>query len=295
MTLKKGHYWLPVDQYSGGIEHATMHLIYTRFFTKFMRDLGLVNFDEPMKALFNQGMVLGEDGEKMSKRGKVVAPDDLVAELGADTVRVYLMFFSKWDQGGPWNHAGIRGPQRFLQDVWRLTQHNYIPDVVDEAQERALQRKTHQTIRKVDEDLQNFSFNTAIAALMELRNMLATVERSATVSAGIWDEAIDSMLLMLAPFAPHITEELWEQRGYAYSIHQQAWPQWDEEIAKEEQVTVAVQVNGKVRDRVEVNAGISDDDLQKIAISSEKVQAWLKGKEPRKIIVIKGRLVNIVV
>ncbi|MFN2170205.1 MAG: leucine--tRNA ligase [Candidatus Promineifilaceae bacterium] len=293
---KEGEYWLPVDQYTGGIEHATMHLIYTRFFTKTMRDMGLVNFDEPMKALYNQGMVLGEDGEKMSKsRGNVVAPDSLVDQYGADTVRTYLMFFAKWDQGGPWNYDGIKGPQRLLNDVWMLANADYEPQKVDKEADRALQRKTHQVVRKVGEDMESFSFNTAVAAIMELRNALLAAQRDKNVSVAIWQEAIEKMLLVLAPIAPHITEELWSRRGKPYSIHQQPWPTWDEEIAREEQVTLIVQVNGKVRDRIEVPADTDDGALKEAALASENVQRFLDGREPRKVIVVKGKLVNIVI
>ncbi|UCG24215.1 MAG: leucine--tRNA ligase [Chloroflexota bacterium] len=292
---EEGRYWLPVDQYTGGIEHATMHLIYTRFFTKAMREMGLVRFGEPMMALYNQGMVLGEDGDKMSKsKGNVVAPDALVRQYGADTVRAYRMFFAKWDQGGPWKYDGIKGPQRLLYDVWDLGSQAYQARKVDELADRALRRKTHQVIRKVTEDLEDFSFNTAVAAIMELRNELMNAQRSGQVSETSWDEAIDALLLLLAPITPHIAEELWQSRGNSYSIHQQPWPKWDEATAKEETVTLVVQINGKVRDRIEVAAGLDDDRLKATAMESEKVRNWLGTKEPRKIIVVRGKLVNIV-
>jgi leucyl-tRNA synthetase len=290
----EGEYWLPVDQYTGGIEHATMHLIYTRFFTKAMRRMGLVASTEPMLALYNQGMVLGEDGEKMSKsRGNVIAPDLLVQEYGADTVRTYLMFFAKWDQGGPWNYDGIKGPQRLLFDVWELATADYLPGSVDGQASRDLRRKTHQVIRKVTEDLESFSFNTAVAAIMELRNTITEARRTRNVSQEAWHEAIEHLLLLLCPIAPHITEELWERLGKPFSIHVQRWPTWDEELAKEETITLVVQINGKVRDRIEVPAGKDDHWLQDKALASEKIKQWLEGKEPRKIIVVKGQLVNI--
>ncbi|MBP8058782.1 MAG: leucine--tRNA ligase [Chloroflexi bacterium] len=291
----EGAYWLPVDQYTGGIEHATMHLIYTRFFTKAMREMGLVTTDEPMLALFNQGMVLGEDGEKMSKsRGNVVAPDNLVEKYGADTVRAYLMFFARWEQGGPWNYDGIKGPQRLLQDVWQFSLSAYQPSAVNESATRTLRRKTHQTIRKVTNDIESFAFNTAVAAVMELRNALQEAAKQRNVTTEAWNEAITNLLLVLAPIAPHITEELWERRGGNYSVHQQTWPTWDEEVAKEESITVVVQVNGKVRDRFEMAADTSEDEIKAAALRSEKAQAWFEGKEPRKVIVVKGQLVNIV-
>jgi leucyl-tRNA synthetase len=293
----EGDYWLPVDQYTGGIEHATMHLIYTRFFTMAMRDMGLVDFNEPMIALYNQGMVLGEDSEKMSKsRGNVVAPDELVDKYGADTVRTYLMFFAKWDQGGPWNYDGIKGPHRLVQDVWDLGHHVYSPTGEDETASQALRRKTHQTTRKVSRDIESFSFNTAVAALMELRNSLTAAQRQANVSADAWHEAVDTLLLLLAPFAPYISEELWVARGHDYSVHQQPWPVWDEEIVKEDTFELVVQVNGKVREKIEVEAGTDDETLKEIALNSERIREdWLNGKTPRKVIVVRGRLVNIVV
>ncbi len=292
----EGEYWLPVDQYTGGIEHATMHLIYTRFFTKTMRDMGLVDFDEPMLALYNQGMVLGEDGEKMSKsRGNVVAPDRLVAQYGADTVRTYLMFFAKWDLGGPWNYDGIKGPQRLLYDLWDIATCDYQPETIDPVSNRDLRRKTHQVIRKVTEDLEGFSFNTAVAALMELRNALNEAQRARKVSQAVWSEAVRSILLLMAPIGPHIAEELWERRGNPYSIHEQPWPDWDEEVAKEEMITLVVQVNGKVRDKIEVSAELSEPELERTALASERVQQWLAGQAPSKVIVVRGRLVNIVV
>jgi leucyl-tRNA synthetase len=292
---EEGAYWLPVDMYTGGIEHATMHLLYTRFFTKAMRDMGLVPFGEPMQALYNQGMVLGEDNEKMSKsRGNVVAPDALVRQFGADTVRAYIMFFAKWDQGGPWNYDGIKGPHRLLNDVWDIGLHEYEAGEVTAEAERALQRKTHQVIRKVTEDLETFSFNTAVAAIMELRNELQEARRAQSVSAAVWRQTVDTLLLLLAPIATHITEELWMRRGGDYSIHQQPWPVWDEEIAREDSITVVVQVNGKVRDRFTAPAGTDDETLKSLALAAENVQRQLDGREPRNVIVVKGQLVNIV-
>jgi leucyl-tRNA synthetase len=297
---EEGRYWLPVDQYTGGIEHATMHLMYTRFFTKALRDMGLVDFDEPMLRLYNQGMVLGEDGEKMSKsRGNVIAPDDLVRTYGADTVRTYLMFFARWDQGGPWDSQGIKGPRRFLEDVWNLVaQRREETGERKEASEdevRALRRKTHQTIRKVTEDLGSFSFNTAIAALMELRNTLQEAKASALYEGEAWHEALEALLLLLCPIAPHITEELWARLGKPYSIHQQEWLTWNEGVAAEEMLTLIVQVNGKLRDRIEVPVGITEDRARELALTSEKAQRHIGDKEPRKVIYVPGKLVNVVV
>ena len=287
-------YWAPVDQYTGGIEHATMHLIYTRFFTKAMRDMGLVDLNEPMLRLYNQGMVLGEDGEKMSKsRGNVIAPDALVERFGADTVRTYLMFFSRWDQGGPWDSKGIKGPRRFLEDVWALVMDQAAEGKAEPKLATKLRRKTHQTIQRVTDDLESFSFNTAVAAMMELRNLMREV-KPALYKTAAWDEAVKNLLLLLAPFAPHITEELWAQIGKPYSIHQQSWPTWDKEVAAEKSITLVFQINGKVRDRVDVPADIGAEEAKALALQSEAVGRHLGGKEPRKVIYVPGRLVNIV-
>ena len=296
----EGRYWLPVDQYTGGIEHATMHLMYTRFFTMALRDIGLVDFDEPMLRLYNQGMVLGEDGEKMSKsRGNVISPDDLVRAYGADTVRTYLMFFARWDLGGPWDSQGIKGPRRFLEDVWNLVLER-AEDVAErgepkEKEVRALRRKTHQTIRKVTEDLQSFAFNTAIAALMELRNALQEAVKAGLHGTEAWDEAIESLLLILCPIAPHVTEELWARIGKPYSIHQYDWPEWDEEIAAEEMLTLVVQVNGKLRDRIQVPVDITEEEARELALASQKVQHHIGDKALRKVIYVPEKLINIVV
>jgi leucyl-tRNA synthetase len=294
----EGRYWLPVDQYTGGIEHATMHLMYTRFFTKALRDIGIVDFDEPMLRLYNQGMVLGEDGEKMSKsRGNVVAPDELVRTYGADTVRTYLMFFARWEQGGPWDSQGIRGPRRFMEDVWSLVVERRDTDGAkpDPQEIRALRRKTHQTIQKVTEDIGSFSFNTAIAALMELRNTLQDAKKTALYDTEAWHEAIEALLLLLCPFAPHITEELWHWLGRPYSIHQQRWPVWDAEIAAEEMLTLIVQVNGRLRDRIQVPADITEERARELALASENVQRHVGDKKLRKVIYVPEKLVNIVV
>jgi len=298
----EGDYWLPVDQYTGGIEHATMHLLYTRFFTKAMRDIGIVNFDEPMVRLYNQGIILGEDGEKMSKsRGNVIAPDDLVQQYGADVVRGYLMFGFRWDQGGPWSSTGVLGIQRFLERVWTLVMDtpSLPPQTVgeddDDAQVRALRRKQHQTIRKVTQDLERFSFNTMVAALMEYTNHMVKAKETPTVRTAAWHEAIETLLLLMAPSFPHISEELWAHTGRAHSIHLQAWPTWDEELAAEETITVVVQVNGKVRDRFEAPADIGEEEANEKALATAGAQKYLKGKQPLKVIYVSGRLVNIVV
>jgi len=393
---KEGAYWLPVDQYTGGIEHATMHLLYTRFFTKALRDLGLVDLDEPMLRLFNQGTILGEpqdgdfvavtgrwqddaflaeridilvrpqdgrlpreglptyllsddmvrgevwqrdegglkvriesgeadrivvvnakgatilfDGqpmrlmdvqmhlevEKMSKsKGNVVAPDILVDKYGADTVRAYLMFAFDWGSGGPWNSRGIEGTYRWLNRVWALIMDDspVVGGQADPATVRQLRRKTHQTIRKVTHDVKAFAFNTAIAALMELTNLMKKLQGTPVRGTQAWAEAVESMILMMAPFTPHIAEEMWHQTGHAFSVHTRPWPVWDEEAAKEEVMTLVIQVNGKLRDKIEVPVGIGAEQAKALALKSEAVQRHISGKTIRKIIFAANKLVNIV-
>ena len=294
---KEYDYWMPVDTYTGGIEHATMHLIYTRFFHKAGRDMGIMEGHEPMAQLRNQGMVLGEDGEKMSKsRGNVVAPDALVAEFGADTVRAYLMFFARWDLGGPWDSQGVGGPARWLRRVWAL-----FTETPEEKQpfanvERDLRRKVHQTLQSVTRDFENFQFNTIVSALMELLNFMYQAREQGAFGTPAWDEAVDIYLHMLAPVTPHVAEELWvEVYGKPYSIHTQPWPAVDMEATREDTITLPVQVNGKLRDRVEVPANVSEEEAKAAALACEGAQKFLEGREPRKIIYIPGRLVNIVV
>ncbi len=288
-------YWMPVDTYTGGSEHATMHLMYVRFFHKAARDCGITTGREPMRQLRNQGMVLGEDGEKMSKsRGNVIAPDDLVQRYGADTVRSYLMFFARWEVGGPWNSSGIEGNARWLKRVWATLLEPAEGGASREVL-RSLRRKTHQTLRMVTYDFENFEFNTIISSLMELLNEMGRAKNAGAFGTPEWDEAVDIYLRMLAPVCPHIAEELWERLGKPYSIHTQAWPEVDEEAARDEEITLVVQVNGKLRDRIQVPVGISDAEAEQKALSSPAVQQALAGKQVRKVIVVPGKLVNFVV
>jgi len=293
---EEADYWMPVDVYTGGIEHATMHLIYTRFFTKAMRDMGLVDFDEPMLMLRNQGIILGEDGEKMSKsRGNVVSPDELVEQYGADTVRGYLMFGWRWDQGGPWDSQGIQGVYRWLHRVWTLVLNpTDVEGTPTEEQIADLRRATHQTIRSVTDDIQAFSFNTAIARLMEFTNTLQKAKRTPVYGTDSWDEAVKTLLLLTAPSCPFVAEELWARIGGAYSIHEQPWPEFDPELAAEEMITLVVQVNGKLRGRIEVPADISEERAKEAALADENVQHHLEGKALRRLIYVPGRLVNVV-
>ena len=293
--LKK---WMAVDQYTGGAEHAVMHLLYSRFFAKGLHDMGLVDYDEPFLRLFNQGIILGEDHEKMSKsRGNVVNPDEVVSQLGADAVRCFLMFIGPWDQGGPWSDVGINGTARWLNRVWDIAVRDakHLEDSpADETAVRDTSRLLHQTVRKCYADLDRFKFNTAIASLMELTNHLNKVWAGATIDAATWRECIEKLLLMLAPMAPHMTEELWEMNGHPYSIHQQDFPTWDEDLAAEDVITLVVQVNGKVRDKLEVPAGIEETEAKELALASPRVQSHVEGNTVAKTVYVPGRLVNVV-
>ncbi len=389
-------YWLPVDVYTGGAEHATMHLLYSRWFAKAMRDLGMfeetmdimqkhgrnpdvMQLGEPMLKLRNQGQVLGEersghfivasgtwqaaklfadkvevidpanaptkrsklvvgeiikrtenlltvdvgDGElrtvevvpdavvtipgmagvgrpdqlkhhleiqRMSKsKGNVVNPDDWVSKHGSDSVRAYLMFGFDWIKGGPWDSKGIQGVVRWINDVWDIVTTYQAPATGNAEAERDLERKVHQAIKRVADGLENFSFNGSIAGLMKFRNDLKDVMKAGAVGADAWHEAIKDMLLLMAPFTPHVAEELWAQQGHGYSIHQQSWPEYDQAKAAEDMVTLVVQVNGKVRDRVEVAAGISEAEANTAAMNSESVQRALNGGAPKKVIFIAAR------
>ncbi len=291
--------WLPVDQYTGGAEHAVMHLLYSRFFIKALHDMELVDFDEPFRRLFNQGVILGEDHEKMSKsRGNVVNPDLVVQHLGADAVRCFLMFIGPWDQGGPWSEVGMNGMARWLNRLWDMlvrdpAELDASPD--DEQAVRDSRRLLHQTIRKCHADLERFKFNTAIAALMKLSNHLNHVWAESSIDSTTWRECVEKFLLMLAPLAPHISEELWELTGHRYSIHQQRFPSWDEDLAAEEMMTLVVQVNGKVRDKLEVPAGIEEAEAQELALTSPRVMSFTQGKSVNKTVYVPGRLINMVV
>ena len=291
--------WMPVRQYTGGAEHAVMHLLYSRFFIKALRDMDMLNIDEPFLRLFNQGVILGQDHEKMSKsRGNVVNPDDVIDQVGADAVRCFLMFIGPWDQGGPWSDEGINGVVRWLNRVWTVVgQDAALLDQApsDPATVRETQRVLHQTIRKCYQELDRFKFNTAIAALMEFLNHLNKVWNDRSVDSSIWQECIEKFLLMLAPMAPHVAEEMWERTGHAYSIHQQLFPTWDDELAAEEEITLVVQVNGKVRDRIPVPAGIAEADARELALGSQRVQSHTDGKTLKNVVYVPGRLVNVVV
>jgi len=291
---KQINYWMPVDLYTGGAEHATMHLLYSRFFVKAIRDIGIVKFDEPFTRLFNQG-IIGSHGEKMSKsKGNVVTPDDYVADLGADAVRVYLMFVGPWEQGGDWNDNGIIGMGRWLKRVWNLVSAGYVAKARDAEAEKECLRIMHKTIKKATEDMEKFRFNTMLSALMEYSNLLSRVQENGSIKGTVWVDAVKALLLLLAPSAPHMAEELWQQLGYTYSIHNQSWPKWDRELAADEEITLVIQVNGKLRDKLSVPAGITEEAARLLAFEQHRIKGYIEGKSIAKVIYVPGRLLNIV-
>ena len=300
-------YWFPIDLYVGGIEHAILHLVYSRFWTKVMRDLGLVTLDEPVTRLFPQGMV-HKDGEVMSKsKGNTVAPDDVIARYGADTLRLYILFAGPPELAMEWSESGIEGPHRFLQRVWRLVNAHAealkqkprapLPDGLPE-QARELRRKVHQTIQRVTRDVEErIQLNTAVAALMELVNEIYRVEAQLASGAGqeALREALETLLLLLNPFTPHVCEELWARLGHDQSLVRQPWPVFDAEAAREDAVELAVQVNGKVRGRVVVPRGAGEDQIRAQALAEPRVAEHVLGKQMVKFVVVPGRLVSMVV
>ena len=307
--------WLPVDQYIGGIEHAILHLLYARFFTKVIHDLGLIDFDEPFAHLFTQGMICKrskKDGQlyKMSKsKGNVVSPDGLIEQYGADTVRVYTLFIGPPEKDAEWNDSGIEGAARFLKRVWRIVYSNRktllefkdtTPEITSmEKVERDLYRKLNETIKSVSHDMDgSFHFNSAIAQIMELMNTLdaSTIdENSSEQHKIVFRNTIESILILLSPFAPHITEELWREIGYNDSILTATWPECVEKALEKDEMDIVLQVNGKVRGHITIPTGTSKDDLEKLALANEGVVKFIEGKTIRKVIVIPNKLVNIAV
>jgi leucyl-tRNA synthetase len=275
-----------------------MHLLYARFWTKVLADAGLIGFREPFPRLRSQGIVHASDGKRMSKsRGTVVTPDEVVERYGADILRVYLLFIAPFDHDVNWDEEGIAGSERFLHRMWRICQAAELQESRrtegQMAVEDALRRTMHKTIRRVTDDVEAFKFNTALAAMMEWINTLAAhlEEHGATPAL---QEATGILIRLLAPFAPHIAEELWSRRGGNSSVHQQPWPVYDLALTADETVTLIVQVNGKVRDRIAAPAGVLDDEARRLALASPRVQAHLDGRPPRQVIVVPGRLVNVV-
>ena len=277
------NYFAPVDWYNGGMEHTTLHLLYSRFWNKFLFDIGLVPTNEPYKKRTSHGIILAGDGEKMSKsRGNVVNPDKVIEQFGADTLRVYEMFMGPFEQAIAWSEASLVGPRRFLEKVWRLNSSAWSDLSVDDNFEM------NSVIKKVSEDIENMSFNTAVSSLMIYTN---TLEKR----GGVTKDEYEALLKLLAPFAPHMTEELWGTLGHSESVHATPWPAYDESKLIKSEITMVVQVNGKVRAQIVVSKDQNQDEIEKLALSNTDVSKWLEGVEVKKVIVIPGKVVNIVV
>ncbi len=299
---EEARYWMPVDQYIGGIEHAILHLLYSRFFTKVIHDLGLVDFTEPFSNLLCQGMIT-KDGAKMSKsKGNVVTPGDYIDRLGADTLRLYVLFMGPPELSKDWSDKGVEGAHRFLGRVWRMVHERYLPAVEAAAgapppgpRHRGMRGLTHRTIANVTRDTEEFAFNTAISFIMELVNGIYHYTSEGEIDVEVLREAVVSVIELLAPFAPFITEELWSVLGREGSVHSNPWPGYDEELARPEEITMVVQVNGKVRDRVNVPVGTGEERMREIALAADNARKHIEGKEIRKVVVVPGKLVNIVV
>jgi leucyl-tRNA synthetase len=290
--------WLPVDQYIGGAEHAVMHLLYARFFIKALRDMGYLKFDEPFTRLYHQGIVLGPDGQKMSKsRGNVVAPDDVVDKYGSDTVRAYLMFMGPFDAGGSFIAENMEGVWRFLNRFWSLVSDTWVerPSSEETDESRAIERLRHKTIKRVSEEYSNFRFNTALAALMECNNALMKQQRQPVARSQAYRDTLETMMQLLAPLTPHITEELWQATGHSGSIHVSTWPSYIEALTQDETFTLVVQVNGKVRERIEVSADISEQEARQVALTNSRVASFIGESTVTKVIYVPGKLINIVV
>ncbi|MGA2916425.1 MAG: leucine--tRNA ligase [Sedimentisphaerales bacterium] len=284
---KKENYWMPVDLYIGGAEHAVLHLLYSRFWHKLLYDLGYVSTPEPFKKLINQGMILGEDNQKMSKsRGNVVNPDKVIADYGADSMRLYEMFMGPLEAVKPWSTRSVEGVHRFLNKLWRAVT-DEDSNIKDIEPDEDTQRLLHQTIKKVTLDIENFRFNTAISQMMIFVNHISRLEAKPK-------KAIATFVLVLAPFAPHIAEELWQRLGHQNTLAYENWPKFDEKLAKEKEIELAVQVLGKIKDKITVSADADEEEIKQKALACEKVASVIAGREIKKIIVIKSRLVNIV-
>ena len=302
-------YWMPVDQYIGGVEHAVLHLLYSRFFTKVIRDLGLLTVSEPFQNLLTQGMVI-KDGAKMSKsKGNVVDPNYLIEKYGADTSRLFSLFAAPPEKDLDWSDKGVDGAYRFLNRLWGIVYKNRealsvkrkvtgepIHTLHLKGHSLHLFRKTHQTIKKVTTDIEReYHFNTAIAGMMELVNEITSFDPESDEDRAVLKFALEKLLLLLSPFSPHIAEELWDAIGNKPSIFEQKWPAWDEVAAREEQIELVIQVNGKLRSKMMISVGLPDDNIKKIALEDLRIREIIGIKAIKKVIVVKGKLVNIVI
>ncbi len=283
--------WLPVDLYVGGAEHAVMHLLYARMWTKVMFDEEMIGFDEPFPALRNQGVVWASDGQRMSKsKGNVVTPDAMIDKYGADALRLWELFMSPFDEATNWNENGIGGTLRFIQRVWTMMRRYIDSGAPTGSPSEETLKKTHKTIQLVTDHIDRLRFNTALAAMMDHLNHISKLK-----PAEMDRFTLESFILLLAPMAPHVTEEIWRSLGHPSSIHLERWPSFDPKLVIDETVTIVVQVNGKVRDRIEVPADTSEDNVRQLALSRDAVKRHLDGKPPKKLIYIKNKMLSIVV
>ncbi|HMS91922.1 MAG TPA: leucine--tRNA ligase [Candidatus Saccharibacteria bacterium] len=288
--------WLPVNRYMGGVEHAILHLLYSRFITKFLHEQKLVDFTEPFTQLINQGLILGPDGNKMSKsKGNVIDPAEYVDKYGSDALRLYLMFMGPYEEGGPWDSGRFEGTYRFIGKVWDMVTIEYQEVDVDSILEAELQSRLHKLIKKVSEDLKDVKFNTAISAMMEFVNYAGKLKQDGVVSKRAWQDMMIVFTTILAPFAPHLCEELWEYQGNTESVHIQSWPKYDPQLIKDDVETIVIQVNGKLRGEFVIESGTSKEILEKKAIELNTQNNYTKDLEVLKTIVVPGRLVNFVV
>lgn len=288
-------YWMPVDLYVGGAEHAVLHLLYARFWTKVLADAGLLPFREPFSKLANQGQLLGADGYRMSKsRGNVNTPDSIVDAYSADALRVYEMFMAPFEQDIAWSTEGLNGAWRFLNRLWNLYGETYFQGADSRGEDPELQRMLHKTIRNVGERVESFRLNTMVSALMEFVNFLSDRQRSDAWRTAAFHQALDVLLLLLAPSAPHMAEELWRLTGHTGSVHRQTWPVWNEELARDEIIQIPVQVNGKLRGIVEVSSEAGPEEVQQAALSQSRIQQHLEGQKIDKLIFVSGKVLNIV-
>jgi leucyl-tRNA synthetase len=289
-------YWMPVDLYVGGAEHAVLHLLYARFWTKALADAGVLPFREPFAKLLNQGQLLAPDGNRMSKtRGNVITPDSIVRSHGADAVRVYEMFMAPFDQDIAWSTEGLSGARRFLNKVWSLYGETYLPGKSAQGDDLELRRLLHRTIRRVEERIEGFRLNTMVSTLMEFANFLYDRQRQGRWQSAAFHQALEVLLVLLAPAAPHIAEELWQLTGHAGSVHQQPWPAWDPELARQESLHIPVQINGKLRELIEVPAEATPEEVQQAALAQPRLQQHLAGHAVQKIIYVPGKVLNLVV
>jgi leucyl-tRNA synthetase len=308
LDSKRVNYWMPVDQYIGGIEHAVLHLLYARFFVKVLRDLGELNVDEPFLNLLTQGMVI-KDGFKMSKsKGNVVDPDEMIQAYGADTVRLFCLFAAPPEKDLDWSEQGVEGSFRFLSRMWRLVS-EYLDNLTSAATYAGatplpkdlaqLRRKTHQSIKKVTEDIrERFHFNTAIAAIMELVNQIYQVLDNRLSDPMFWPvvrEAIEAVIVLSSPMVPHISEELWKILGHQKLLMETAWPTWDDQALKAEEVLIVIQINGKLRNRITVPSDATDRELEDISLQDSRVREFIEGKQVKRVVVVPKKLINIVV